>query len=165
MTTNINLPMLGTYIVEYENQSVSAAVDLFELKAASDIIAVVYELGWHQTSSSATNEILSCPIKRVSSASTSGSGGSSPTKYRTSSGLVAASSTVEVLNTTQISIGSTDYHLPLSINGSQLDRKITMTRRDQVIISPSQFFVWQLNTAPTTTLTLSAYIKWAEFGG
>lgn len=99
------------YAVSFSAVEVSAAQDLFELVAPANAAARIrlHEIRLIQTSDggSADSEMLRVSVKRSSSASTSGSGGSAPTPVALESGDPAATFTAEANNTTQLTGGTT----------------------------------------------------------
>jgi hypothetical protein len=105
------------YTVQFTNQTLSEARDLFELTPADDIpikllglIVTIYD--------SETNTQITGTIKRFSGAYTSGSGGSTATPVRISTKDAAASFTCETYNSTRAT-GGTEERLHVEGFASQ----------------------------------------------
>ena len=88
------------YSATFEEVSVTAAQDLFELNAPSDAVVVVHGVTVSQSSDAgdSASEQLNVLIHR---GSTSGSGGSTPTARPMEAGDAAFGGTVEANNTSQ----------------------------------------------------------------
>ncbi len=95
------------YEVPFSATAVSAAVDVFEVLAATGKPFVLHEVTIAQSSDygDAAAEGLSILFKRATGSYTSGSGGSSVTPTKNTND-VAAGPTAEVCNTSQASAGS-----------------------------------------------------------
>lgn len=96
------------YFVPFSATAVSAAVDLFEVLAATGKPFYLHSVMVAQSSDygDAQAEGLSILIKRATGSYTSGSGGSTVTPAKQSTNDAAAGPTAEVLNTTQAAAGS-----------------------------------------------------------
>lgn len=96
------------YSIPFSATSVSAAVDAFEVLAASGKPFILHEVVLAQSSDygDAAAEGLSVLIKRATGSYTSGSGGSTVTPAKHLTNDSAAGPTAEVCNTTQASAGS-----------------------------------------------------------
>jgi hypothetical protein len=96
------------YSVPFSATSVSAAVDVFEVLAATAKPFKLHEVVIAQSSDygDAQAEGLSVLIKRATGSYTSGSGGSTVTPAKHLTNDAAAGPTAEVNNTTQASAGS-----------------------------------------------------------
>jgi len=95
------------YTVQFENVSVTAAQDFFEITPADDKVCVVHAIFLSQSSEvgDAQEEMLRAQIIRGHT--TSGSGGTTPTPEPTNPNDAAAGFTAEVNNTTIASAGTT----------------------------------------------------------
>lgn len=100
--------MGAMYTVSFSGVTVAAQQDFFELTAASAKPLVIHMIELSQSSDvgDAAEEGLSILIKRHTSASTSGSGGSTPTAAALNPSSASASLSVEANNTTKVSGGS-----------------------------------------------------------
>lgn len=96
------------YTASFSAVSVSAAVDCFEVLAATAKAFVLHEVVLAQSSDygDAQAEGLSVLIKRATGSYTSGSGGSTATPAKHLTNDAAAGPTAETNNTTQASAGS-----------------------------------------------------------
>lgn len=96
------------YSASFSAVSVSAAVDCFEVLAASGKPFILHEVVLAQSSDygDAAAEGLSVLIKRATGSYTSGSGGSTATPAKHLTNDAAAGPTAETNNTTQASAGS-----------------------------------------------------------
>ena len=155
----------GEYMVCFSGEDVTAVEDLFEITAPSDAVVVIHKIEWAQSGASQTDEILAHSFKRYTSDSTSGSGGSSVTPQSTmSSGGVAAGSTAERNNSTQITGGTLKQEILVALNAMRSGSR-DLLGRNQIVLSPSERFVWSLNDAPTSTLTTHCSVYFSEIGG
>lgn len=147
------------YAVNFSAVSVAAAQDLFELTAPSNGAARIrlHAISLVQTSdvAAADSEVLRTTIKRMSSGSTSGSGGSAPTPTPLESGDPAATFAAEVNNTTQASGGTTVTLVESGFNvlaGMEWSLPIPPDRRPSAV--NGERLVVSL-TAPADALTMS----------
>lgn len=155
----------GVYLVGFKAVAITAVQDLFEIKAPTDAVTVIDEYFWQQYASGATDEFLTMTIQRIGGAPTSGSGGTAPTPQQLFPGGGSAGSVAEVNNTTQISGGSLKWEKAFGLNAKRLEWKDVPKDEDTVVLSPGVYFVWSMDTTPTTSLTVNAHVKISEFGG
>lgn len=96
------------YSASFSAVAVSAAVDAFEILAATGKPFILHEIILAQSSDygDAAAEGLSVLIKRATGSYSSGSGGSTATPAKHNTNDAAAGPTVETNNTTQASAGS-----------------------------------------------------------
>jgi hypothetical protein len=96
------------YFVTFDNQSVSAAVDLFEILAGAGKPFVLHRVTIGQSSDygDAQAEGARILIRRATSGYTSGSGGVTPTVGKAMTNDAAHGLTVEACNTTAAVVGS-----------------------------------------------------------
>lgn len=150
------------YAVAFSAVAVSAAQDLFELTAPANGAARIrlHEIRLIQTSdvASADSEVLRVTVKRGTSGTTSGSGGSAPTPAPLESSTPAATFAAEVNNTTQMSGGTITV---LNEGGYNVlgeyvwspaiapDRKPTAINGERLVVSL---------TAPADALTMSGSV-------
>lgn len=146
------------YSINITAQSVSAAVDLFELLAASGKPFVLHEIVVAQASDygDAQAEGLSLAIKRATGSYTSGSGGSTPTPAKHATNDAAAGVTAETLNTTQASAGTGALTTIRSeAFNVQAGYQYLPTPEQRIVFLPAEACVVSL-TAPADAITLSA---------
>ena len=150
------------YSVVFSAVSVSAVQDAFELTAPANAAARIrlHEIRLIQTSDggSADSEMIRVTIKRGTSGTTSGSGGSSATPAPLESSTPAATFTAEVNNSTQMTGGTTTVLIEDGFNvlGGYLwgpviapDRKPTAINGERLVVSI---------TAPADALTMSGCV-------
>jgi hypothetical protein len=146
------------YSAAFEEVSVSAIQDLFELNAPSNAVVVLH--GLHITQSSDIGfEQLNVLIHR---GATSGSGGSSITARPLEAGDGSFNGSVEANNTTQSTEGTILHSQCFSIQGG-CDWDFLPECRP--VISPSGRLIIELQTAPADALTMSGTIYFEEIGG
>jgi len=151
------------YTVEFENVSVSAAQDLFEIGPADDIPLKVRELELAQLSDvgDAAEEILR--LRFIRGHTTSGSGGAAPTPRKTDERDAAAAFTAETNNTTIASAGtgvnlkSTGWNLRIAPS-LWIPIPETLQRVDQ----GQGLWVCRLMAAPADAITLSGTLTVEE---
>lgn len=152
------------YYINTGFQTVSAAQDLLEILAPSDLVFVLHGIEISQ-SSDTDMEFLQIAIKRASGSYTSGSGGGTPTAIKKNFGAVACSCTLKRNNTTQASAGSgaieTIWNAAIPVLGG--DQRI-LPPELRPIFSPSQALVVSLS-APADALTLNCTAIIEEIGG
>lgn len=149
------------YTAVFEEESVSAAQDLFEIVAPSDAIVKIHELVLGQSSDAGDSESeqLSVIIHR---GSTSGSGGGTPTARPMEAGDAAFGGTVETNNTTQSTEGNILWGDAFNVLAGL--QKI-WTPETRPVISPSGRLIVELQTAPADALTMSGTLVFEEIGG
>ena len=163
---NSLIPPYGVYLASFEGISISAAQDLFEVKAPTDAVVMIESLTWcHCSVLTATDEILDLTVKQYSGSPTSGSGGASVTAYAQTSGQSASGSTVERNNTTRLTGGTLKYTRPFQARTKSEHMFWDPADRGPIVLSPGETFVWGLETAPAAAITVSATIKFCEAGG
>jgi hypothetical protein len=145
------------YTAVFEAVSVSAVQDLFEINAPSSAIIFLHEVTLGQ-SNSVTSQELKWKIHR---ASTSGSGGSTPTAGPTLPGDAAFTGTVKCNSTTQGTAGTVLKADTFNVlSGLQW----TPTPECQFLIPPSGRLTVSLDTAPSGALTMSGTIQFEVIG-
>lgn len=149
------------YSAVFEEVTVSAAQDLFEIVGPADAITIVHGLVISQSSDAgdSASEQLNILVHR---GSTSGSAGSTPTPSPLSVGDPAYGGTVEVNNTTQstegVQIHSECFNIMAGLS-------LWLTPECRWVISPSGRLIVELQTAPADALTMSGTIYFEEVGG
>jgi len=151
------------YSASVTGVSASAAQDVFELVAPSDMVVAIHEITISQSSDvgDAAEEGLAVTLKR--GATSSGSGGSSPTIAPLHFGDAASTVTVEANNTTQASAG-TIVTMRADVWNVRVPYQYLPTPETRIILSPSQRFTVSI-PAPADAITLSATIVFEEIGG
>jgi len=149
------------YAVVFEEVAVTAVQDFFEINAPADSAVVLHSCVITQSSDfgDAASEMLSVLIHR---GSTSGSGGSTPTPTPLSLGDAAFGGTTEANNTAQSTEGTFLWAESFNI---QVGLHYFPTPDMQIVISPSDRLIIELQTAPTDSLTMSGVAIIEELGG
>lgn len=165
MSTNI-------YMATFENVSVSAAQDFFELAPASQVPCVLHAIHLHNvggTSDAGDSqmEMLRITVRRLSDV-TSGSGGSS-SNPRGASGLSDPTASCEVNNTTVATVATGVNHLLLSKGWNTLapfDHIWTPETRPVIGWDLGNDFaarcVVRLEAAPADAFSVSGTLVWEE---
>lgn len=151
------------YTVEFENVTVSAAQDFFEIAPADDIPVKIRELELSQFSdvSDAAEEILR--IRFIRGHTSSGSGGSSPTPRPLDHRDAAASFTAETNNTTIASAGT-----GVNLRSTAMNIRIAPTlwlpipEAVQRVDQGQTLWVCRLMAAPTDALSMSGTLTVEE---
>lgn len=149
------------YSVTFEEVSVSAAQDLFEIVAPSDGIVTIHALEISQSSDAGDSESeqLNLLIHR---GSTSGSGGSTPTPAPMNIGDPAFGGTVEANNTSQSTEGTILHSACFNVMAGY---QYIWTPESRPVLSPSGRINVELQTAPADALTMSGTVYFEEMGG
>jgi hypothetical protein len=146
------------YSATFEEVSVTAAQDLFEINAPSNAIVILHALHIAQ-SSDIGFEQLNILIHR---GTTSGSGGSSITARPLEAGGGSFNGSVEANNTTQSTEGTILHSQCFSIQGG-CDWDFLPECRP--VISPSGRLIIELQPAPADALPMRGTIYFEEIGG
>lgn len=152
------------YSAVFEGVAVSAAQDFFEVNAPADAVVVLHEVTITQTSDvgDAAEEMLSCVIQM--GATTSGSGGSTPTAIPLSLGDAAFGGSVEANNTTEAVTGTivNKYRESWNIRAGW---HYLPTPETRLTLSPSARMTITLITVPADALTMDGTVIFEEIGG
>lgn len=152
------------YSVPFSAVSVSAAVDVFEVLAASGKPFILHEIAIAQSSDygDAAAEGLSILIKRATGSYTSGSGGSTVTPAKHATNDAAAGPTAETNNTTQASAGSGALTaVRAEAFNVQAGYQYLPTPEQRMVFLPTEACVVSI-TAPSDALTLSGTLVFEE---
>jgi hypothetical protein len=141
---------MGCYAIPFDGVNISAAQDLFEIKAPADGAFELDEV--HVTSKQ--EEMLRIRIKRVTGSPTSGSGGSIPTPEPLGEGGVAATVTAEANNTTKMTGGtSKTLHAEYAKEFHYMP-----TREGRVSVKDGSYCVVELVDAPASAADVSGVV-------
>jgi hypothetical protein len=146
------------YAAVFEEVSVSAIQDLFQIAAPSTGSVIVHGCYISQ-SASETSEQLPILVHR---GSTDGSGGTTLTPSPLQVGGAAAESTVEANNTTQSTEGAFVHAEGFNVLNGWIWMPTPETRPT---LSPSGRLVVELQVAPTAALTMNGVLLFEEVGG
>ena len=155
------------YTGVFQAVAATAAQDLFELTAPALRSVIIREVKITQSTEigDAQSEMLRFALKRATSASTSGSGGSAVTPLSNPRGITYGG-TLEANNTTRVTGGTievleeADEHIA---NGFQyLPGTDTSIPHE---IEGAMRFIVGLESTPTDSITISGYIRFEVIGG
>lgn len=160
--------MARRYTAVFEDITITAAQDLFEIAAPSTGIVKIIKWSVFQTTDvgDTEEEILEIETVRGDGTVTSGSGGAAVTPQPIDNGDGAAGSTVERNNTTRMVVGTGTLDL-LEKYGFNVRMPIEMvyTPEEQPVVSPSDRWTLSLNDAPADSITCSGMVVFEEIGG
>jgi hypothetical protein len=152
------------YSLQFTGVAVAAQQDLFELTAPSDAVVLIHNVVLSQSTEvgDAQEEGLSILMKR--GATTTGSGGTTPTAQPLEFGSPAAGSTCKVNNTTKATGGTigTLHSENWYIRGPFPGMPTPETRH---VLSPGQRYTVELATTPADSITMSGTLYFEEIGG
>ena len=153
------------YVVTFENVSVSAAQDFFELVPADDKPVRLHSLELSQSSDAGDSEEELLRVKVIRGHTTSGSGGTSPTPRNLHSATGAAAGfTAEVNNTTIASAGTTHDLWAATFNVRAGLEKVWTPETMPGAGQGSTTIVVRLMAAPGDALTMSGTLYVEELG-
>lgn len=153
-----------THTAGFKAVAITAAQDLFEVRAPTAGIFIVHGFSLYQTTdlADAAEEILRLTTNRGNGSVTSGSGGSSATAHVKQRGAQALASggAVEVNNTTVLAAGSGTLLNDIEHFGWNI--RIPMmhwwTPESRPIILPTDYWTLELEAAPADSITASGTI-------
>lgn len=155
--------MSGIYTVQFVDVAVTAQQDFFEITASSTQPLII--LGWGISQNSdfgdAQEEGLNILVK--SGQTTSGSGGSTPSKIATDGTSPAAGFAIEANNTTKASAGTIVTHYPYNWN-VRMPIDIWYPEAMQVVLAASRRATLELAKTPADSITVSGYLVVQEVG-
>lgn len=152
----------------FKGIALTAVQDLFEIAGPADAITIVHEWEVGQTTElgDAAEEELLLTCNRGVGSVTSGSGGATVTPQPNEDGDSAFGGTVERNNTTIMAVGSgTLEELDAYVWNVRQAFKQTYTPETRPVISPSNRFTLELESAPADSITVSGRIVFEEVGG
>lgn len=156
------------YTVTFTAVAVTAQQDLFEITAASSRVLFIHgvELSQSTEVGDAAEEGLAIVMKRGTSLTTSGSGGSSATPAPLEVNQGAAASTAEVNNTTKLAVGTGAITTLVATNWNIRATPMAwmFTPELRPVVSPSERFAVELATTPADSVTVSGTLWFEEIG-
>ncbi len=153
--------MSREYAVVFEEVSVSAIQDLFEVVAPADASVKIKSVEIGQSSDAGDAEAEMLPILMHRGTAT-GSGGTTVTPSPLEEGDAAFGGVAEANNTTQSVEGMFIYAGAFNV---QIGFFYIPPPELQPTISPSQLFIVELQAAPNDALLMSGTIVLEEIGG
>lgn len=156
------------YTVTFTAVAITAQQDLFEITAASSRVLLIHgvELSQSTEVGDAAEEGLAIVMKRGTSLTTSGSGGSSATPAPLEVNQGAAGSTAEVNNTTKLAVGTGAITTLIATNWNIRATPMAwmFTPELRPVVSPSERFAVELATTPADSITTSGTLWFEEIG-
>jgi hypothetical protein len=149
------------YTAAFNGVAVTAQQDLFELVAGTNTPIVIHEVFLSQSTEvgDAQEEGLNIILKQGQT--TTGSGGSAPTKVPRDVDDSASAATVAVNNTTKASVGTIVTHCAWNWN-VRVPLQILFTPELRPYIKGGRRATIELATTPADSITMSGYITWSE---
>lgn len=156
--------MPRSYSVSFQKVSVTAVQDLLQIIGAAGKTLKIKEV-WVASVDSVlpTAQMMALRCSFVPATVTNGSGGSAPTPVAIDPGDAAASFTAKANSTTPAT--STNTIVRLKQDGAHLSAGYSYSFAAPPVIGPSESFVFELITAPTSTWVLSGGAVVEETGG
>lgn len=149
------------YYVNFDNQSVSAAVDLFEVLAGTGKAFILHRVTIGQSSDYGDSQAEGARIliRRATSGYTSGSGGVTPTVGKAMSNDAAHGMTVEACNTTAAVVGSGTL-TTLVADGFNLQAGWDWfpAPEHRITFLPGEALIVNLPAAPADALTMNGTV-------
>lgn len=151
-----------THTAGFKAVAITAAQDLFEVRASANSIVIIHGFSLFQTTDlgDAQEEVLRLTTNRGTGSVNSGSGGSSATLIPLIRGTTSFGGTVEVNNTTVLAIGTGTLtndieHIGWNI---RIPMNFWWTPESRPIILPSDYWTLELEAAPADSITVSGTI-------
>ena len=157
------------YTGTFKDIAVTAAQDLFELAAPADAILVVH--AWVLTQDTETGdaaeEMLTLTTNRGVGSVTSGSGGATVTTQPVEDGDPATGGVVERNNTTIMAVGTGTLETDPEVHNWNVRIPYQWVYPPELrpIVSPSNRWTLELETAPADSVTMSGTVWFEEIGG
>jgi hypothetical protein len=153
----------------FKEIAVTAAQDLFEVLAPADAIVVIHKwvLSQKTETGDAAEEMLTITTNRGVGSVTSGSGGATVTPQPVQDGDAAFGGTVERNNTTIMAVGSGTLETDLEVHewNIRVPYINVYTPEERPVISPSNRWTLECETAPADSITMSGMVVFEEIGG
>lgn len=153
--------MSRIYTAQFNGVAVTAQQDLFELVAGANTPIVIHEIYLSQSTEvgDAQEEGLSILLKQGST--TTGSGGSAPTKVPRDLDDSASAATVAANNTTKATSGTTVTHAAWAWN-VRVPLQILFTPEMRPYVKGARRCTIELGTTPADSITMNGYVTWSE---
>lgn len=155
------------FTVQFDNVSVTAAQDFFEIiTGATQCLRVLSAfIGQSSDAGDASAELLRVTMKRASGTYTTGSGGTTPTPAPHDFVSPAFGSTVRANSTTAAVVGTGALTVLLAETFNvQSGWYYTPTPEEAIEINPSQALIINLPAAPADALTMSGRVTFEVIG-
>jgi hypothetical protein len=149
------------YTAQFNGVAVTAQQDLFELVSGTNTPMTIHEIFLSQSTEvgDAQEEGLSILLKQGST--TTGSGGTAPTKVPRDVDDAASAATVAANNTTKATAGTIVTHCAWNWN-VRVPLQILFTPEIRPYAKGGRRLTVELATTPADSITMSGYITWSE---
>lgn len=153
--------MARIYTAQFNGVAVTAQQDFFEIVAGTNNPILIHELFISQSTEvgDAMEEGLAIHLKQ--GATTTGSGGSAPTKVPRDVDDAASAATVAANNTTKATSGTIVTHCTWNWN-VRVPLQILWTPETRPMAKGGRRLTIELGTTPADSITISGYITWSE---
>lgn len=153
--------MSRIYTAQFNGVAVTAQQDFFELVAGTNTPIVIHEFGLSQSTEvgDAQEEGLSILFKQGST--TTGSGGTAPTKLPRDVDDAASAATVAANNTTKATAGTIVTHYAWNWN-VRIPFQVIFTPETRPYLKGARRGTLELGTTPADSITMSGYVVWSE---
>ena len=145
--------------------AVTAQQDFFEITAATGKTVIIHYLWITQSTEvgDAQEEGLNLIVKRGTSLTTSGSGGTTPTPVTQNPNDAAAGAVCEVNNTTKMAIGTGTITSEEPHNWNvRVPYVVIYTPETRPIVLPGERKTLELGTTPADSITISGWVGFEE---
>ena len=152
------------YTVTFAGQAATAQVDFFEYTAPADAIVVVHSVEIAQSTDVGDAAAEGLQVLHKRGATSSGTGGATPTPAPTEFGFAAAGGVADTMNTTKASGGTivTLHSDAWNIAQKYLWIPVPEARH---YLSPSQRYTVERGTTPADSITFNGTMVVEEIGG
>jgi hypothetical protein len=149
------------YSAQFNGVAVAAQQDLFELVAGTNNPVKLYELALSQQNKAGDANEADLTILIKSGQTTTGSGGSAPSKVPIDVDDAASAATVAANNTTKASVGTIVTHEAWNWNIRVPFQRIWMPET-RLCMKGARRMTVELGTTPGSSITMSGFIVWSE---
>ena len=153
--------MARIYTAQFNGVAVTAQQDFFEIVAGAAVPCVTHELFLSQTSEVGDSQEEGLLVLLKQGSTTTGSGGSAPTKVPRDVDDAASAATVAANNTTKATAGTIVTHCVWAWN-VRVPLQILWTPELRPYLKGSRRLTVELGTTPADSITMHGYITWSE---
>lgn len=157
------------YTAAFKDTAVTAVQDLLEIAAPADAVVVIHSWFLVQKTEvgDTAEEMLLLTCNRGVGTVTSGSGGATVTPHPIADGDPAFGGVVERNNTTAMVVGTGTLETDLEVHAwnVRVPYQRIYTPEERPVISPSNRWTLELETAPADSITMSGFVTFEEIGG
>ena len=142
------------YEISFQNVSISATQDLFNIAATSGMAFALHEIQLGQITQTSV-ENLQISLRRFTATVTNGSGGGAATPQKHTSGDAAATVTARINDTVVATTNGTATVIRPDTFSLLNGYFYLPAPEDRIIIAPSQNLIIRLDSAPAAARTMS----------